>query len=411
MIENPQIAIIGSGPSGIYTAQFLLKKIPDCKIDILERLPTPYGLVQYGVAPDHQSAKAITRQFDRLFENKSLHFFGGVEVGNAIHLEELKKLYDIVIIASGLYGDRRLGIQGENLPGVLQSGRLTRWLNGYPNEELKPQSVGPHLVIIGNGNVAIDVARLMAKTDQDLINSTMDLARHALLGGGKVKTIDIIGRGVPEGCKSDPLILRELANIPHVHLTVEGNLTPDNEDSFPQIVKNRLKVLREINNIGKPTAPCQISIRFQLKPIEIIGDNSVKAVIFHDQNKNIREIPASAVVTAIGFCDAPDTVISRDRFRIKNEGALPYNLGENLYSVGWFRKGPTGTIPENRVDAKEVVEIIFRDIEQSLKNKAKEKKGLASEELEKLLKARRVHWFDFEQKEKISPNKTQNILC
>ncbi|CAG0991310.1 partial NADPH-ferredoxin reductase FprA, partial [Rhodocyclaceae bacterium] len=166
------IAIIGAGPAGCYTADQLTRKLPDACIDVYDRLPTPYGLVRGGVAPDHQGTKAIVRQFERTFAKERVHFRGNVEVGRDIAYEDLKAAYHAVVVASGALEDRLLGIPGEDLDGVYGSGRFVGWYNGIPDcSGLVPRICGPAVAVVGNGNVALDIARILGKTPAELATS------------------------------------------------------------------------------------------------------------------------------------------------------------------------------------------------------------------------------------------------
>src|SRR5215472_6988890 len=167
------IAIIGSGPAGCYLADQLLRLIPDASIDLLEKLPVPFGLIRYGVAPDHQNTKSVARVFDRMLSRDRVSFFGNVEVGRDVRLEEVRSLYDAVVLATGAAGDRRLGIPGEDLRGVVGSGAFVAWYNGHPHSEAPVVDGVRSAVVIGNGNVALDVARILAKGANELAGSDL----------------------------------------------------------------------------------------------------------------------------------------------------------------------------------------------------------------------------------------------
>ncbi|MFZ1682318.1 MAG: FAD-dependent oxidoreductase, partial [Rhizobiaceae bacterium] len=201
------VAIVGAGPSGCYTAQALVKALPAAQIDILDRLPVPYGLVRYGVAPDHQGTKAVIRQFERLFERQGVAFFGNVTVGDDIALDELRELYDAVVLSVGLAGDRRLGIPGETLQGVHGSGALTRSWNDHPDSEGFAPVIGQDVVIIGNGNVAIDLVRLLAKRGDELDGSDLSAEHGRALGEGPPRRITIVGRSDAAAARFDPVML------------------------------------------------------------------------------------------------------------------------------------------------------------------------------------------------------------
>src|SRR5271165_3542929 len=189
-----RIAIIGSGPARCYLADHLLRLLPDASIDILERLPVPFGLVRYGVAPDHQSTKAVTRVLDRVLSRERVSFFGNVEAGRDVRLAELASMYDAVVLATGASRDRRLEIPGEDLPGVMGSGSFVGWYNGHPESPSPPIADVHSAVVIGNGNVAIDVARILGKSPAELAGSDLSPEAMSWLQAQPIETIHIVGR-------------------------------------------------------------------------------------------------------------------------------------------------------------------------------------------------------------------------
>src|ERR1022692_1636763 len=189
------IAIIGSGPAGCYLADSLLRLVPDASIDIFDRLPVPFGLVLYGVAPDHQGTKAVARVLDRVLSRNRVSFFGNVEVGRDIRLEELMALYDVVVLATGASRDRRLNIPGEELPGVLGSGAFSGWDNNHPDHQPPAIHGVQSAVVIGNGNVAIDVARVLAKSATELAGSDLSPEVTSWLETQPIEPIHVVGRG------------------------------------------------------------------------------------------------------------------------------------------------------------------------------------------------------------------------
>ena len=214
-------AVVGSGPAGFYTAEALEKAYGDAaRIDILDRYPVPYGLIRFGVAPDHQSLKAVSKRYDKVAESAGVDFIGNVTVGRDVSVDELLELYDAVILAIGAPHDRKLGIPGENLPGVVGSAEFVGWYNGHPDfADLDPPLSGTHAAVIGNGNVALDCARILSKTRAEFDGS--DIVGHALdaLDRSAIRTVTILGRRGPHQIAMTP---KELGELGHLDATLPG---------------------------------------------------------------------------------------------------------------------------------------------------------------------------------------------
>lgn len=325
----PSVAIIGSGPSGCFLAQALAKARPDAAITIFDALPVPYGLIRYGVAGDHQGTKSVTRQFDRLFERQGVRFAGNVRVGRDVSLDDLRAAFDAVVLATGLHEDRRLGIPGDDLPGVLGSGAVTRAWNGWPDAVQPP--IGRRVVVIGNGNVAIDLVRLLAKTADEIAGS--DLAAPP---GAGVEDITIVGRSAASAARFDPVMLRDLGGLSDCAIRVHG------AEGDGKIVE----ILRGLDGHAPHAARRRLTFRFGLTPQRIVGSDRVEAIAFSDGTV----IAADTVLTAIGF--------HGDQAACDAEGVV----APGLYATGWCRRGPRGTIPENRTDAQQVAARIAADL-------------------------------------------------
>ena len=231
------IAIVGSGPAGCYLAQALRKSIPSAEVVVIDRFPSPYGLLRSGVAADHQGTKAVSRQFDRLFEREGVHFVGNLEVGSDVTLAQLRDVFDVVVLASGLAHDLTLDVEGNDRPGVLGSGTLTRMLNSHPDAELDLASGGSHVVVVGAGNVAIDVARLLAKSRSDFAGSDIDDQFREVFAGD-VRRIDLLGRAAAANAKFDLAMLRELGEIDAVEIEFHDSPT---SAAAPSDVEGALK--------------------------------------------------------------------------------------------------------------------------------------------------------------------------
>ncbi len=342
-----QIAIIGAGPSGCFLAQALLKAQPGLQVDLIDRLPVPYGLVRYGVAADHQGTKAVTRQFARLFERQGARFFGNVGVGATLRLDDLRDAYDAVVLAAGLSADRPLNVPGGDLPGVHGAGKLTRALYEHPEAEALPD-LGTHPLIIGNGNVAIDLLRLLAKTPEELDGSDLGRGPTDWLARSGIEEITITGRSPAAAAKFDTVMIKELGKLTGVSIRVIGV-----DDSDVPEVQKKLAALAALEG-GE--GPRRITFRFGLTPLEIEGADRAEGVRFAG-TEGEEQLACTSVLTAIGF-DAPGDLPRDALLKDEAEGAL----APGLYATGWFRRGPRGTIPDNRADARALADRILNEL-------------------------------------------------
>src|SRR5271166_1022839 len=232
-----RIAIIGSGPAGCYLADNLLRLLPDSSSDILERLPVPFGLIRYGVAPDHQGTKAIARVLDRVLSRDHVSFFGNVEVGRDVRLDELMSLYDAVVLATGAQRDRRLRIPGEGLLGVIGSGAFTGWYNSHPEHPAMHLQDVRSAVIIGNGNVAIDVVRVLAKGSAEMVGSDLSPEVTSLLNAQPIKTIHIVGRRSAADAKFTEHELAELGTLKRARPVVVDPAALDGQTAVVEVLR------------------------------------------------------------------------------------------------------------------------------------------------------------------------------
>jgi ferredoxin--NADP+ reductase len=363
LLTAPTVAIVGSGPSGCYLAQFLRKRWADAEITIFDRLETPYGLVRYGVAPDHVGTKAVAKQFDRLFERDNVRFLGNVEIGTDFTLDQLTEACDIVVLATGLHGDRKLMIPGSDLVGVYGSGRITRLINDHPEESANGVNLGKNVTIVGQGNVSIDLVRL-------LLSSADDLRRHgvhedviALFHEGPVTHIDVVGRSAPHLAKYDSAMIRELVKLPgvkfHADLPEAGAAVEDKE------ALAKLDALGVLIDAAEETLTRSVRFHFGWGPKAITGEERVTGIEFQAADDVSRELQlkADAVITAIGFTEQTSAVLRREHHESEESNLETGYLSPGLYCVGWLRRGPQGTIPANRADAKMVAEVIIGAVE------------------------------------------------
>ena len=361
-------AVVGSGPAGFYTAEALQKAYGDgARIDIVDRYPVPYGLIRFGVAPDHQSLKAVSKRYDKTAETAGVDFIGNVTVGRDISVAELLELYDAVVLATGAPHDRKLGIPGEDLPGVVGSAEFVGWYNGHPEfADLDPPLAGANAAVIGNGNVALDCARILSKTRHEFEGS--DIVGHALdaLDASAIRTVTILGRRGPHQIAMTPKELGELGQLEAAVPVVEPADFPPNEadEALEPGLRKSVTLLRGFADL-EPSKAKRIEFDFFAKPVRIEGDGKAERIIVEktvlDDKGAARgtgetyAVPASLVVTAIGYSTSPIADVPFDGGKFVNENG---RIADRLYAVGWARRGPSGTIGTNRPDGYEVADQI-----------------------------------------------------
>ncbi|MGV0850779.1 FAD-dependent oxidoreductase [Mycolicibacterium phlei] len=383
------VAIVGSGPSGFFAASSLLKFADandvDMHVDMLEMLPTPWGLVRSGVAPDHPKIKSISAQFDKTAADPRLRFFGNLTVGEHVTPAELAERYHAVIYAIGAQSDRSLGIPGEDLPGSVSAVDFVGWYNAHPHyEAMAPDISSGRAVVVGNGNVALDVARILV-TDPDALAAT-DIADHALesLHDRGVEEVLVVGRRGPLQAPFTTLELRELGHLEglaDVDIIVDpadfADITEEDLEAAGKTVRNNIKVLRGFAEQTPKNAKRRIVFRFRTSPIEIKGDGRVESIVLGrnelvEENGRVvardtgerEEIPAQLVVRAVGYRGVPTPGLPFD----ERSGTIPHTVGRiegrrNEYVVGWIKRGPTGVIGSNKSDSQETVDTLVADLQ------------------------------------------------
>jgi NADPH-dependent glutamate synthase beta subunit-like oxidoreductase len=399
-------AVVGSGPAGFFTAEALETAYGDrARIDILDRYPVPYGLIRFGVAPDHQSLKAVSKRYDKVAESAGVDFIGNVTIGRDVSVAELLGLYDAVVLATGAPHDRKLGIPGEDLPGVVGSGEFVGWYNGHPEfADLDPPLGGSHAVVVGAGNVALDCARILSKTRHEFEGS--DIVGHALdaLDNSAVRTVTILGRRGPHQVAMTPKELGELghleAAVPEVDLADFPPVEAD-EPLEPGLRKS-VSILRSFADL-RQDKPKRMVFDFFAKPLRIEGDGKAERVIVErtelDEKGGARgtgetyEVPASLIITAIGYSTSPIAEVPFEGGKFVNQGG---RISDRLYAVGWARRGPTGTIGTNRPDGYEVAEQIASAMPAGSANGR-----TGAEGLQRLLQSRGVMPTDYDDWRKI----------
>jgi len=372
----PQIAIVGSGPAGYYAAEAAVKQWgDDARVDVFDRLPVPYGLIRSGVAPDHQSIKAVSRRYETTALTNQVRFVGNVAVGGDVSVAELLALYDAVILATGAPHDRPLDIPGDDLGNVFGSAAFVGWYNGHPEfAGLDPDVAGARAVVIGMGNVALDVARILAKTEAEFAGS--DIVRHALerLHEKRLERITILGRRGPHQIMMTPKELGELGHLAAGDPEVDAADLPDaDEDALLEPgLRKSVSLLRDYAARAPDAAkPITIAFDFFASPVRLLGENGRVTGIEVERTQVVAgraagtgeryTLAADLVVSCIGYRSSPiEGVPFEERAgRFANEEG---RIMPGLYCVGWARRGPSGTIGTNRPDGFGVIERIAAEV-------------------------------------------------
>jgi ferredoxin/flavodoxin---NADP+ reductase len=380
-----RVAVVGSGPAGFYAAGQLLAADTSVEVDMIERLPTPWGLVRLGVAPDHPNIKAVSRVFEKIAQRPGFRFLGNVEIGRDLGHADLQRLYDAVVYAVGAQTDRRMGIPGEDLPGSWPATAFVAWYNGHPDfQELSFDLSCRCAVVVGNGNVAVDVARMLALAESEIASTdTTDAAIDAILGS-RIEEIAVLGRRGPAQASFTTPELRELGELADADVLVDLadlELDPATEAGLGSLAARNLEVLREYAGRNPAGKRRTMRLRFCTSPVAILGDGKVEAV---EVVRNIlvagedgqaravptdeREvIPCGIVLRSVGYRGVaiPGVPFDAERGTVPNSGGRVLDeQGEpipGVYSAGWIKRGPSGIIGTNKKDASETVEALLED--------------------------------------------------
>ncbi|WP_037075128.1 FAD-dependent oxidoreductase [Pseudonocardia spinosispora] len=378
---NPlTVAVIGSGPSGFYAAGTLLEHDElDARVDMFERLATPWGLVRFGVAPDHPKIKSVSSVYAKIAALESFRFFGNVEIGTHISHDELTERYDAVIYAVGTQGDRTLGIPGEDLPGSVAAVDFVGWYNGHPDyADLSFDLSSERAVVVGNGNVALDVARILCSPYERLAKT--DIADHALeaLRDSNITEVLVVGRrGAAQAAFTTPE-LKELPEFTESGVDVDPEqLAEVDEDALSRVAKRNVGVMRDYAAGDTELGKRHITLRFQRSPIELRGDGRVEEIVLgHNELRTAEDgwvsahdtgeretVETGLVLRAVGYRGVPIDGLPFDERR----GIIPNDKGrvvgtEREYVVGWIKRGPTGIIGTNKKDSVETVNQLLEDL-------------------------------------------------
>jgi ferredoxin--NADP+ reductase len=396
-----RIAVVGSGPAGFYAAAALLDAETPIEVDMIERLPTPWGLVRLGVAPDHPKLKSVSRAFERIAEKPGFRFLGNVEVGRDLSHADLRRLYDAVIYAFGAQTDRRLEIPGEELPGSWSATEFVAWYNGHPDyQQLLFDLNVERAVVIGNGNVALDVARMLALTPEELApTDTTDPAIEAI-GSSTLREIVVVGRRGPAQASWTTQELKEMGELAGADVSVDpAELEGAAAEDTP--TQRNLDVLREFAAREPTGKPVLVRFLFFRSPVALHGDTKVESVELvrnrlEEQDGRLvavatdehETLPAGLVFRSVGYrgVGLPDLPFDERRGTIANEGGRV--VGEaRTYCAGWIKRGPTGIIGTNKKDAAETVALLLEDIAQG---EVTHDEGATPEAVEALLAERGV---------------------
>ena len=404
-----RVAIVGSGPSGFYTADALIKSGVDCEIDVIDRLPTPFGLIRAGVAPDHQKTKNVSRAYEKTALNDSVAYFGNVDVGKDVGIEDLKGLYDAVVLAIGSPYDRKLGVPGEDKTGVFGSADFVGWYNGHPDfRDLEPDLNTKAVVVIGNGNVAIDCARVLVKTPDEM--STTDIATHAAdaIHAAPLEDVYMVGRRGPVEAKFTNVELREMGELQECTPIIDAAKIPgevpaeeEMSDRDRRLKDKNLGTLRSFVDAEPAGRKRRVHFQFYASPVEILGEDIVKGIRL--EKTEVRDgravgtgetydIPCGIVIPAIGYQGQPLDGVPFD----ERNGVIQNDEGrvaEGVYAVGWIRRGPTGVIGTNKHDG----DAASRQIQEDCTDGGKA--GRAG--LKDLLTEKSVRWVDYSDWQKI----------
>jgi ferredoxin/flavodoxin---NADP+ reductase len=383
-----RFAVVGSGPAGFYAAGALLDADVPVEVDMIERLPTPWGLVRLGVAPDHPKLKTVSRAFERIAAKPGFRFLGNVEVGRDLHHDELARLYDAVIYAVGAQTDRKLGIPGEDLPGSWSAFEFVAWYNGHPDFQGLSFDLGvERAVVIGNGNVALDVARMLALTPEELApTDATDQAIDAITNS-RITDIVTLGRRGPAQAAFTPVELAEMGELAGADVVVDPAELELDATTAAQVeadtrVRRNVDILREFAARTPTGKPRTVRLRFLASPVAVLGERRVEAVEIAHNRLEVRDgrvvavptdereiIPCGLVFRSVGYhgvalsgvpFDERRGTMSNDCGRVLGDDGRPMH---GVYCAGWIKRGPTGIIGTNKKDANETVALLLEDVQ------------------------------------------------
>lgn len=368
-VPQYKVAIVGAGPAGYFAAQALQNLQNEdlsFSIDMIERLPTPWGLVRSGVAPDHPKIKTVAKVFEKIANTAGFSLYGNIELGSDITIEVLKEKYDAVVIATGSAIGKKLGIPGEDLPGSISAAEFVPWYNGHPDfADFNPDLDCDTAVVIGAGNVAMDVARMLALEPAELDET--DTATHAIeaLRNSNIRKVLISARRGPEFAAFTSPELRDLPKLEHTNVLMHSadiaaaieraGAEPEKE------VRNNLEAMRLISELEQGKHDRTMEFQFFCTPTEFRGNDKIEEVVFKTSAGEMKVIETGLVITAIGYEPEQIAGIPYEKGKVLNTDG---RVGKNLYVVGWAKRGPSGVIGTNKSDAADVMNLLLTDLKE-----------------------------------------------
>ena len=375
-----KIAIVGAGPAGYFTAQAFQKAQTDelsFSVDMIERLPTPWGLVRSGVAPDHPKIKTVSKVFEKIAKEPNFRLFANVELGKDVSLKDLRDQYDVVVLATGASRGRKLGIPGEELKNSLSAAQFVPWYNAHPDfVDVEVDLSSDTAVVIGAGNVAMDVARILAIDPTEL--DPTDVAEHALakLKQSNIRTVIVCGRRGPEHAAFTAPELRDLPKLENTDVYIDSKQIKEafkhieEMDEVEKDLRSNIEAMKAIAEHEKKGVARKLEIKFLSTPIEIKGNGKVEEIVFQ-RNKvkggkvvatdQMFSIKTGIVISAIGYDSMEYPGVTIESGRIRN---IAGHVEHNVYAVGWAKRGPTGVIGTNKSDSTDVVDLIIDNLKE-----------------------------------------------
>ena len=369
-----RVAIFGAGPAGIYAGNILAGSYENVTIDLFDSLPVPYGLIRYGVAPDHPRIKGIVNSLHEMLDTGKIRFFGNVEFGRDLKVEDIHRHYHAVIFATGAIKDAKLNIPGVDLEGSFGAADFVSWYDGHPDVSRTWPLTAAQVAVLGNGNVALDVARVLTKQPMDMLTTDIPDNVYQGLKSSPVTDVHVFGRRGPSDIKFTPIELRELGEVEDVEIVLYPEDFPEgwfNEDA--EGVTNQHRVMARVlqswlERESKP-AKRRLHLHFWHQPKEILGEDGRVVGMSFDRKGELREYPLQAVYRAIGYwgSELPEVPYDETKGVIRNLGGRVVDAQDNqisgLYATGWIKRGPVGLIGHTKSDAMETIENLVADVE------------------------------------------------